>query len=49
MEVLPDGTIVATTHGHWIPDQSPFIVSLRLTLEELDALSGERGGARDGP
>jgi len=49
LEVLPDGTIVATTYGHWIPDQAPFIVSLRLTLEELGALSGERESVRDRP
>lgn len=33
---LPDGTIVSTTYGHWTQGESPYIVSVRLTLEELD-------------
>jgi len=37
LELLPDGTFVATTYGHWIEGQSPFIVSVRLKLEEIDA------------
>jgi hypothetical protein len=37
VEVLPNGTFVTTTYGHWIEGQSPFIVSVRLKLEELDA------------
>lgn len=37
MEVLPDGTIVATTYGHWTQGEPPYIVSVRLRLEELDA------------
>lgn len=36
VEILPDGTFVTTTYGHWIPGQSPFIVSVRFTLAELD-------------
>lgn len=36
VEVLPDGTIVTTTYGHWAAGQSPYIVSVRLTLQELD-------------
>ncbi|HEX3659555.1 MAG TPA: sialidase family protein [Pirellulales bacterium] len=36
VERLPDGTLVATTYGHWTADQSPYIVSVRLKLEELD-------------
>ena len=35
--ILPDGTIVTTTYGHWTPGESPSIVSIRLRLEELDA------------
>jgi hypothetical protein len=38
LELLPDGTIVATTYGAWIPDESHFILSVRFKLEELDAL-----------
>ncbi len=37
VEVLPDGTFVATTYGHWIEGEAPFIVSVRLRLSELDA------------
>lgn len=37
VEVLADGTIVATTYGHWIPGEPPYIVSVRLTLTELDS------------
>jgi hypothetical protein len=37
VEVLPDGTFVTTTYGHWESNQPPFIVSVRLTLAELDA------------
>lgn len=39
VEILPGGTIVTTTYGHWTPDESPYIVSVRLTLEELDAMA----------
>lgn len=37
MELLEDGTIVSTTYGHWTAGESPYIVSVRLTMEELDA------------
>jgi hypothetical protein len=36
VEVLPDGTIVTTTYGHWQARQKPYIVSVRLKLGELD-------------
>ncbi len=36
VEVLPDGTIVTTTYGHWTADEQPYIVSVRLKVEELD-------------
>jgi len=39
VEVLPDGTIVATTYGHWAPGARPWIRSVRLTLAELDELA----------
>lgn len=38
VEILPDDTIVTTTYGHWAADESPYIVSVRLKLSELDAL-----------
>lgn len=39
VEMLPDGTIVTTTYGHWIEGAKPYVVSVRLTLDELDALA----------
>lgn len=36
VEVLPDGTIVTTTYGHWTPGEPPYVVSVRLKLSELD-------------
>lgn len=38
VEVLPDGTFVLTTYGHWTPDAAPYIMSVRLHLSELDQL-----------
>jgi hypothetical protein len=38
VEVLPDGTVVATTYGHWTAGEPPYIVSVRLKLDELDRL-----------
>ena len=37
IDCLPDGTIVVTTYGHWVAGDLPFILSVRLRLEELDA------------
>jgi hypothetical protein len=37
VEVLPGGTFVTTTYGHWEPGHPPFVVSVRFTLAELDA------------
>ena len=39
VEILPDGTFVLTTYGHWTPREEPYILSVRLTLAELDARS----------
>lgn len=36
VEVLPDGTFVATTYGHWDEGEEPYILSARFTLDELD-------------
>lgn len=42
LELLLDGTFVTTTYGHWTEGQPPYVVSVRLRLEELDArLAGE--------
>jgi len=37
IELLPDGTIVTTTYGHWTAGEAPYIVSVRFKLSELDA------------
>ena len=39
VELLPDGTIVTTTYGHWAQGEAPYILSVRLKLSELDALA----------
>jgi N-acetylneuraminic acid mutarotase len=41
VEVLPDGTILTTTYGHWVKGEPPFIVAIRLTLAELDRLAAD--------
>jgi hypothetical protein len=46
VEVLPDGTIVTTTYGHWIENEPPFIVSVRFTLGELDKRAARQPAAR---
>ncbi len=40
VEVLPDGTFVLTTYGHWTEGEEPYIASVRLKLGELDRLAG---------
>ena len=39
LELLPDGTFVTTTYGHWDAGAEPFIVSIRITMAELDRLA----------
>ena len=41
VDVLPDGTIVTTTYGHWRKGEPPYVVSVRLKLTELDAAAGQ--------
>lgn len=36
VELLPDGTFVCTTYGHWTPNEPAYVVSVRLKLAELD-------------
>ena len=36
VELLPNGTIVTTTYGHWQPNEPPYVVSMRLQLKDLD-------------
>ena len=40
VEILPDGTFVTTTYGHWQNDEAPYILSVRFKLSELDKLAG---------
>jgi len=44
LERLPDGTILATTYGHWTPGEAPYIVAVRLRVEELDARAKAAAG-----
>lgn len=37
LELLPDGTFVTTTYGHWTKSEMPYVVSVRFTLNEIDA------------
>ncbi len=39
VEVLPDGTFVVTTYGHWDEGEAPYIMSTRFTTVELDAMA----------
>ena len=39
VEILPDGTFVTTTYGHWIEGEEPYILSVRLKLSELDVMA----------
>ncbi len=36
VELLPDGTFVTTTYGHWEKGESPYILSVRFNLNEID-------------
>ena len=42
VEILPDDTLVTTTYGHWSEGESPYIVSVRLKLSELDTLAKKK-------
>lgn len=37
VEVLPHGTFITTTYGHWTEGEPAYVVSVRFKLEELDA------------
>ena len=39
VEVLRDGTYVLTTYGHWTVAEPPYVVSVRLRLDEVDRLA----------
>ena len=38
LELLPDGTFVTTTYGHWEKGEEPYILSVRFKLEEMDEM-----------
>ena len=42
LELLPDGTLVTTTYGYWEEGAQPYIVSVRLTMAEIDRLAAAR-------
>jgi hypothetical protein len=42
IELLPDGSFLATTYGHWLPGEAPFILSTRFRLDETDRLLRRR-------
>jgi hypothetical protein len=46
LELLPDGTFVTTTYGHWTPGEPPYVVSVRFTMRELDARAAGPAVAR---
>jgi len=48
LELLPDGTFVTTTYGHWTPDEKPYVVSVRFRIEELDERLARVGGEERG-
>lgn len=41
VEVLPDGTLVTTTYGHWVEGEQPYVLCVRLKLAELDDMSAQ--------
>lgn len=41
VELLPDGTFVTTTYGHWEKGHAPYILSVRFKLEEIDARAAQ--------
>ncbi|MFW6140577.1 MAG: hypothetical protein ACOC5S_04400 [Acidobacteriota bacterium] len=42
VKVLPDGTFVLVAYGHWIEGEMPFIMCVRMKLEELDKMAQEK-------
>jgi len=36
LELLPDGTFVTTTYGHFTPGEEPWVAAVRFTAAELD-------------
>jgi hypothetical protein len=46
VEILPDGTFVTTTYGHWDKGQEPYILSVRFTLADLDQRAKTQSGLK---
>ncbi|MEZ5197881.1 MAG: GDSL-type esterase/lipase family protein, partial [Bacteroidales bacterium] len=43
LEILPDGTIIATTYGHWESGEKPYIKCIRFKLEDIDKIANSSG------
>lgn len=41
VEILPDGRFVSTTYGHWDPGESPYLLSVQFTLDDLDQMASK--------
>ncbi len=35
LELLPDGTFVATTYGYWTPGEQPYILAVRFKMDDI--------------
>ncbi len=42
VELLPDGTFILTTYGHWTAGEEPYIIAVHLRLDELDQIAEQR-------
>jgi len=42
VEVLPDGTFVLVTYGHWEQDQQPYILRVHFKLSDIDKMAGKQ-------
>ena len=39
IELLPDGTFIITTYGHWDEGEEPYVINVRFKLDEIDELA----------
>jgi hypothetical protein len=46
VEVLPGGTFVTTTDGHWEQEKAPYTLSVRSTLKEPDTMARRSASPR---
>ncbi|HEC44751.1 MAG TPA: exo-alpha-sialidase [Bacteroides sp.] len=42
VELLPDGTIMATTYGHWDEGEEPYILGVRFKMTDIDSLATKK-------